>query len=79
MSLQAPPTHGAPSGMTDLEERLQASDGAEVRAALLSRLAHLDGAVGAMVRRGLARGGFERAQAIQGAIQAAQNFLAKRR
>lgn len=68
-----------PVGMTDLEERLRADDGGEVRAAVLSRLAQLDGDIGAMVGRGLTQDEFSRAQAIRGAVAAARGFLTKRR
>lgn len=65
--------------MTELEERLGAEDATEVRAAVLSRLVHLDDAVGVMVRRGLTQEEFRRAQAVRGAVAAARNFLAMRR
>lgn len=69
---------GVPFGMTDLEERLRSDGGDQVRAAVLSRLAQLDRDIGDMVRRGLAREEFHRAEAIQGAVAAASGVLIKR-
>lgn len=79
MTAGLPDAAEPPFGMTDLEEHLRADNGAEVGAAILSRLAQLDGDIGAMVRRGLAPDDFRRAKAIQGAIAAAQGFLTRRR
>ena len=78
MPVEFPPAAQTQVAMTDLDDRLQGHDGPEVRMAVLSRLAQLDGDIGAMVQRGLTRDEFQRAQAVRGALQAARNFLAKR-
>ena len=62
-------------GMTDLEERLQGTEGPALHAAVMSRLTQLDEAFGAMVRQGLGPEQFKQAQALSRALVAARSFL----
>ena len=66
----------APITLTELEERLAAPGGAELRASLSRRMASLEAAARAQLERGLAPAAFQNAQALADAARAAQEVLA---
>ncbi|MCY1524347.1 hypothetical protein D9M68_592760 [compost metagenome] len=66
----------APITLTELEERLAAPGGAELRASLVQRMAALEAAAREQLERGLAPAAFQNGQALADAARAAQEVLA---
>ncbi|KGD93683.1 hypothetical protein JL37_14665 [Achromobacter sp. RTa] len=66
----------APITLTELEERLAAPGGAELRASLSLRMDALEAAARAQLERGLAPAAFQNAQALVDAARAAREVLA---
>lgn len=66
----------APITLTELEERLAAPDGAELRASLVGRLAALEAGARAQLDAGLAPAAFQHCAALAEATRAAQEVLA---
>lgn len=71
----ADPSQAMPFTVTELEERLRAAGGQQVRAAVAARFTALLEQVEAAMKAGLASPDFSRAQAVRNALSSAQAII----